>query len=233
MTEKQRPNPDAPSPAAPSACTPSACTDVPPEGVDSTRRRLTGAALVGSGVMMTLVGHPVLAGGGGANRCTRSAILSGNLSQHQSAVQCGCSPGYWGQHPDVWGGLTDNLYLPHMPFNGVFGRDVFKDGATLGQVAQQSLKLELLAYPGGCSTKSYYGKIRNASFHAVAALLNAATFAWRYLPAYDTPAKVISAYQSAFDLAATDCGAALDSLKSEWDQYSRLYCGYDAHGRAP
>lgn len=202
------------------------------EQVDQGRRRFTGAGLAGSGVILTLVSHPVLGGSrGGGNQCTRSAILSGNLSHQQDNTQCGCSPGYWGQHPEVWGKLTDNLYLPGMVFNTVFGRNVFKNNATLGQVAQQSLKLDLMAIPGNCSNKKdYYSKVRNASFHAVAALLNAATFAWRYLPLYDTPQKVINAYQAAFDSAALDCGAALTQLKSEWDQYSRLYCGYDAHG---
>lgn len=203
----------------------------PHETVDHTRRRLTGAGLAGSGVLLTLVSHPVLGHGTGVgNQCTKSAILSGNLSQPQDNVQCGCSPGYWGQHPEVWGKLTDNLYLPSMLFNTVFGRNVFKNGATLGQVAVQSIKLELVSVPASCDKKDYYGKVRNASFHAVAALLNAATFAWRYLPQYDTPQKVINAYQAAFDLTPMDCGAALNSVKSEWDQYSRLYCGYDAHG---
>lgn len=199
--------------------------------VDQSRRRFTGAGLAGSGVILTLVSHPVLGGSrGGGNQCTRSAILSGNLSHQQDNTQCGCSPGYWGQHPEVWGKLTDNLYLPDMVFNTVFGRNVFKNNATLGQVAKQSLKLELVTIPANCNKQDYYSKVRNASFHAVAALLNAATFAWRYLPLYDTPQKVINAYQTAFDAAALDCGAALTQLKSEWDQYSRLYCGYDAHG---
>lgn len=198
--------------------------------VDETRRRLTGAGLAGSGVLLTLVSHPVLGRGLGGNQCTKSAILSGNLSNPQDNTQCGCSPGYWGQHPEVWSKLTDGQYLPGMLFNTVFARNVFKNGATLGQVAQQSLKLELVTIPAGCKPKDYYAKVRNASFHAVAALLNAATFAWRYLPLYDTPQKVINAYQTAFDQSFTDCGAALDNVKSAWDQYSRLYCGYDAHG---
>jgi hypothetical protein len=198
-----------------------------PGRVDESRRRFTRGGLAGSGVLLTLVSHPVL----GANQCTRSAILSGNLSQGQSPVQCGCSPGYWGQHPEVWGGLTDNLYLPQMVFNTVFGRNVFKNNATLGEVAQQSKKLDLASIPPACQNQTdYYGKVRNAAFHAVAALLNAATFAWRYLPQYDTPQKVIDAFQAAFDNAALDCGAALTQLKAEWDQYNSLYCGYDAHG---
>ncbi|MEO1767722.1 hypothetical protein [Thiobacter aerophilum] len=197
--------------------------------VDPSRRRFTGAGLAGSGIILTLVSHPVL-GHSGGNQCTRSAILSGNLSNQQGDTQCGCSPGYWGQHPEIWGKLTDDLYLPSMVFNTVFGRNVFNNNATLGEVAQQSHNLDLVSIPNTCNMQGYYAKVRNASFHAVAALLNAATFAWRYLPLYDTPQKVINAYQAAFDAATRDCGAALDQLKSEWDQYSRLYCGYDAHG---
>jgi len=204
-------------------------------GVDQTRRRLTGA-VVGSGVILTLKSHPVLAGGGsyggGTNECTKSSILSGNLSKPDSGAQCGCSPGYWGQHPGVWGGLTENLYLPNMVFNTVFGRTVFNNGATLGQVAIESLRLGLVTIPSDCNRNSYYSNVRNASFHAVAALLNSATFAWRFLPLYDTPAKVITAYQAAFDnsLMNDNCGSALNELKNQWDKYSNLYCGYAAQG---
>lgn len=203
--------------------------------VDQTRRRLTGAGLAGSGVLLTLASHPVLGGTytTGGNQCTKSAILSGNLSHQQDTTQCGCSPGYWGQHPEVWANLTDNLYLPNMLFNAVFGRTVFVTTTTLLQVAQQSISPPLgFPTPNGCKQNgnNFYNNIRVASFQAVAALLNAATFAWRYLPLYDTPQKVINAYQAAFDTAAMDCGSALNQLKTQWDQYNNLYCGYDAHG---
>jgi len=202
------------------------------QSVDQTRRRLTGAGLAGSGVLLTLVSHPVLGNSYGGNQCTKSAILSGNLSKQQDNVQCGCSPGYWGQHPEVWDRLTDHLYLPHMEFNAVFGRTVFQAGTTLLTVAIESEKPPLaFAKPNGCNN-GFYKKIRVASFHAVAALLNSATFAWRFLPLYDTPAKVIAAYQLAFDnsLMPHNCGSALEQVKDQWDQYSNLYCGYDAFG---
>jgi hypothetical protein len=89
--------------------------------VDETRRRLTGAGLAGSGVLLTLVSHPVLGRGLGGNQCTKSAILSGNLSNPQDNTQCGCSPGYWGHHPEVWSKLTDGQYLPGMLFNAAHG----------------------------------------------------------------------------------------------------------------
>jgi hypothetical protein len=118
-----------------------------------------------------------------------------------------------------------------MVFNTVFGRNVFKNNATLGEVAQQSQKLDLASIPPRLRGKELLRECPQRRLHAVAALLNAATFAWRYLPhQYDTPQKVINAFQAAFDNAALDCGAALTQLKTEWDQYNSLYCGYDAHG---
>lgn len=210
-------------------------------GVDQTRRRLTGAA-VGSGVILTLKSHPVLAGGsygggGGTNECTKSAILSGNLSKPDSGVQCGCSPGYWGQHPEVWDKLTDHRYLPSMKFNYVFGCKVFKDSTTLLDVAVQSNQCSTVLQSSECCAKNSSGngfssKVQTCSFHAVAGICNAATFAWRYLPSYDTPEKIIAAYKNAYTAAKNykDCAAAFEQLKTDLDKYNNLYCGYDAHG---
>lgn len=212
----------------------------PEPGVDQTRRRLTGAA-IGSGVILTLKSHPVLAGGsyggGATNECTKSAILSGNLSKPDSGVQCGCSPGYWGQHPDVWDKLTDHRFLPHMKFNDVFGCKVFKDSTTLLDVALRNNQCDPILKSADCCSKQNSGagfpsKVQTSSFHAVAAICNAATFAWRYLPSYDTPEKIIAAYKNAYTAAKTykDCAAAFEQLKNDLDKYNNLYCGYDAHG---
>jgi hypothetical protein len=207
-------------------------------GVDQTRRRLTGAA-VGSGVILTLKSHPVLAGGsyGATNECTRSAILSGNLSNQQSSVQCGCSPGYWGQHPEVWDKLTDHRCLPHMKFNDVFGCKSFKDSTTLLDVALMNSQCATVLKTSDCcsghiSGGGFSSKVQTCSFHAVAAVCNAATFAWRYLPSYDTPEKIITAYKNAYTAAKyyKDCGSAFEQLKTDLDKYNNLYCGYDAHG---
>ena len=209
-------------------------------GVDQTRRRLAGAA-VGSGVILTLKSHPVLAGGGtyggGTNECTKSALLSGNLSNHQSNVQCGCSPGYWGQHPLVWDKLTDHRFLPSMKFNYVFGCQVFKDSTTLLDVAVQNNQCSTVLQSSDCCNRNnpssgFSSKAQTCSFHAVAAICNAATFAWRYLPSYDTPEKIITSYKNAYTAAKSykDCASAFEQLKTNLDQYNTLYCGYNASG---
>lgn len=66
-------------------------------GVDQTRRRLTGAGLAGSGVLLTLASRPVLAQGGIC--LAPSGFQSGNLSRpNQGNTPCaGRTPGYWGQ----------------------------------------------------------------------------------------------------------------------------------------
>ena len=70
------------------------------QGVDQTRRRLTGAALAGSGVLLTLASGPVLANGA----ClSPSGFQSGNLSR-PNRVNLPCSgrtPGYWGQKNSI------------------------------------------------------------------------------------------------------------------------------------
>jgi hypothetical protein len=212
-------------------------------GVDLTRRRLTGAGLAGSGVLLTLVSHPVLGGGystgggGVGNQCTKSAIMSGNLSTQGTPVQCGCSPGYWGQHPQVWDALTEHRYLPSMKFNDVFGCKVFKDSTTLLDVALQNNQCTPVLKSSDCcsghhASNGFNSKVQTCSFHAVAAICNAATFAWRYLPSYDTPEKIITAYQNAYTAAKTyrDCASGFEQMKTELDKYNTLYCGYDAHG---
>ena len=66
-------------------------------GVDQTRRRLTGAGLAGSGVLLTLASRPVLAQGGIC--LSPSGFQSGNLSRpNQGNTPCaGRTPGYWGE----------------------------------------------------------------------------------------------------------------------------------------
>ena len=70
-------------------------------GVDQTRRRLTGAGLAGSGVLLTLASRPVLAQGGFC--LSPSGFQSGNLSRpSQGNVACtGRTPGYWGEKNSI------------------------------------------------------------------------------------------------------------------------------------
>lgn len=70
------------------------------QGVDQTRRRLTGAGLAGSGVLLTLVSRPVLAN----SVClSPSGFQSGNLSRPQQGfTPCGGrTPGYWGEKNSI------------------------------------------------------------------------------------------------------------------------------------
>jgi len=214
-------------------------------GVDQTRRRLAGAA-VGSGVILTLKSHPVLAGGGsyggGTNECTKSALLSGNLSNHQSNVQCGCSPGYWGRHQDLWNKLTEGNCLHTDSFNQKFGCYVYSDDTTCGKVSQRDTSCTSYSgsssYSGGssytmsnssssCDTTNKDSKIRTCAFQSVAALCNAYTFAWRF-PL--TPDQVKLKFKTAFEYSQNDCGDACATLTDELDKYNNLYCGYDRHG---
>lgn len=212
-------------------------------GVDQTRRRLTGAA-VGSGVILTLKSHPVLAGGsygGGTNECTKSALLSGNLSNHQNNVQCGCSPGYWGQHKDLWNKLTEGQCLPRDNFNNKFNCKVYSEDTTCGDVSERSTTCKSYSgsgsYSGGssyshggsssCNTTDKDSKIRTCAFHSVAALCNAYTFSWRF-PL--TPEQVKLKFKTAFESSKYDCGRACQNLTDELDKYNNQYCGYDAKG---
>jgi len=90
----------------------------------------------------------------------------------------GCTPGYWKQehHFDSWVGFD-----PDDSFEDVFGRDVPGD-PTLVEALQQ----------GG-------GGLTALMRHAVAALLNASSPDVDPVPAFDTTAEVIAAFQAAFD----------------------------------
>lgn len=69
-------------------------------GINQTRRRLGGAALAGSGVLLTLASRPVLANG----LClSPSGFQSGNLSRsNQGNLPCnGRTPGYWGEKNSI------------------------------------------------------------------------------------------------------------------------------------
>ena len=90
----------------------------------------------------------------------------------------GCTPGYWKQehHFDSWVGFD-----PDDSFEDVFGRDVPGD-PTLVEALRQ----------GG-------GGLTALMRHAVAALLNASSPDVDPVPAFDTTAEVIAAFQAAFD----------------------------------
>lgn len=151
------------------------------DAVDSSRRKLTGAAL-GATAVFTLASRPVW-----ANQCSISGMMSGNLSAPKVTCE-GCTPGYWMQcqHLDSWGPTgfkTTDL------FNTVFGVTQYINP----QTNQPYTLLQVLGLQGNgnckpdavqpnCSLKPHGNAIGitggdpisvNLGFHAVAALLNA------------------------------------------------------------
>lgn len=69
--------------------------------IDKGRRRLSKAALA-TPVIASLAARPAMA-------CSVSGFLSGNTSPRHNPYTCagnGCTPGYWKNHPAVWGLVT-------------------------------------------------------------------------------------------------------------------------------
>jgi cysteine-rich repeat protein len=109
----------------------------------------------------------------------------------------GCTPGYWRQthHYDAWAATG---YSPATLFVTAFGVDAFP-GRTLGDVVSD---------PGGSA-------LNQLGFHAVAALLNAAS------PDVDydrTPAQVVAAFQAAY--ASGD----YETAKDYFEEFNEQEC---------
>lgn len=158
------------------------------------RRRLGKLGATGAVVMLSVPSRSAVAGWG---TCTGSELASGNLSRAGTANPCGCSPGYWWNNNGMPKWQTANTWktpapLPTAMFNQVFGRQFFNPDVPLSACG-----------PGTNHTRNspYSGNgFKNVAMHAVAALLNAAYFGSRYpVPTMQTPAAVISAFQTAFD----------------------------------
>lgn len=96
------------------------------EVVNTSRRRLTSAALAGPVILGTLVSKQAL--GGVPYHCTISGQISGTSSvRPQEAVVCsslGRSPGFWKNHWTCWGidGTVNGVTVrgPFRPFNAIF-----------------------------------------------------------------------------------------------------------------
>lgn len=97
------------------------------EVVNTSRRRLTSAALAGPVILGTLVSKQAL--GGVPYHCTISGQISGTGSMRpQEAVVCnslGRSPGFWKNHWSCWGidGEVNGVTVPgpFRPFSAIFG----------------------------------------------------------------------------------------------------------------
>lgn len=193
---------------------------------DPTRRRFTVAGIAGAGVLMSLSSRSAL--GSGFGQCGSESV-SAAMSRHGEEALCGCSPGFWWRSPHgliKWGdpGIIPVIYGPDRSFNQVFGRDLFavshdRKLRELGPGADKIVPAQLTeTYKkvGSCSN------LEAVLFHAIAALLNASFYGSRYPSPYNTPAAVISAFQQALDLDASDtntkCGN-LNSFKSAVDVY--------------
>lgn len=97
------------------------------EVVNTSRRKLTSAALAGPVILGTLVSKQAL--GGVPYHCTISGQISGTGSvRPQEAVVCnslGRSPGFWKNHWSCWGidGTVNGITVPgpFRPFSAIFG----------------------------------------------------------------------------------------------------------------
>ena len=129
----------------------------------------------------------------------------GNLGPLDLQEGQGCSPGYWKQthHFDSW----PVSYGPGDLFEVVFNRDVLGD-------ASPTLVEALRLKKGGLNAL-----IR----HATAALLNAASPGVDPDPAFDTPAEVIAAFQTAFDSGDP---TQIEILKDLLDDSNNLGCPF-------
>lgn len=186
-----------------------------PGDVDASRRRFAKAGLAGSGVILSISSRSAL---GGWGTCTGSEMMSGNMSRQGTPNPCGCSPGYWGNHIPEWSklitqGLINTAYNPDADFDTVFSLGapgMFNPDAKLRDVAQRGNHLTVVL-SSACDPKNnknnsdFLDSARTATFHAVAALLNASVYGARYPSIYHTPSAVISAFNSAANTAYSTC----------------------------
>lgn len=142
----------------------------PELNIDETRRRLAKVGIASVPVVLTLTSRPVW-----GSSCTISGMLSGNLSNPQEETCEGCTPGYWGQHPNNWpapyepGTCAQGTSGQHCKFNdynsdGTLFHDVFA-GDLYG-----SLTMMQVIHLAGTDDQYQLGA------HAVAALMNATMF---------------------------------------------------------
>lgn len=202
--------------------------------VSESRRRFSKAGLASSGIILTVSSRSAL---GGWGTCTRSEMLSGNLSRAGTPNPCGCSPGYWFNNNGtaMWDSLVSEgvisaQYGRSQSFNTTFGVTFFAPDVQLGQVTPKDKNKFPLASP--CKNGEGVG---TAAFHAVAALLNASVYGTMYPSIYHTPSSVINAFQSAANTfkSSTGCkdNSQLTAFKSAVDKYdsSQTWCFGSQH----
>ena len=163
--------------------------DSPP---DEGRRRFAKAGAAGLPVMLTLASRPVW-----AHRCTISGMISGNDSSPGELPCEGCTPGYWGQHPEKWpgpytaGGCKQGWNGNHCASNdyddtGTKFKQVFTGDTRFGE----DLTMMQVIHLGGNEDPYQLGA------HAVAALLNAAKAMGGDMNFGYTPGDIIDLYNA-------------------------------------
>jgi len=142
-------------------------------GADLSRRRFSKTGLLAAPAIYTLASKPAF-----GNHCSISGHLSGNLSQPNDHVCGGCTPGYWGQHPETWPSLSIDAYHPGSCTDGMAGKhckfNSYNNDGTMfhdfnygfgGSLYQDESMMRVIHMAG--NEDSY-----QLGAHAVAALLN-------------------------------------------------------------
>jgi hypothetical protein len=121
-----------------------------------TRRRFIKKAIATAPVILTVTAGPVWAK---ARNCTRSGLISGNLSQVSDPRPCGgCTPGYWKNHLGNWPNSYDeNSTWEEAMF--CLNENYFPANTTLVEVLDNVFK-----FPASI--------VEQFAFHSVAALFN-------------------------------------------------------------
>ncbi|MDP2901863.1 MAG: hypothetical protein Q8N96_01965 [Methylovulum sp.] len=179
--------------------------DNPDSVVNKSRRKISKAGL-GIPILLSLPGKALWAGS-----CGYSGLLSGNLSGPDSPRNCakgsGMSPGYWRNNEGIrhW----PSAYPITTKFNDVFtGRHIKISTDSLSWDIPDPLLLEALnahergvfalsTYSGSVSQYTGNTDLKYQVWHAICALLNAASFPhFGYPSASFTTAGVIADFQS-------------------------------------
>ncbi|MDP1681257.1 MAG: hypothetical protein Q8L39_05730 [Burkholderiales bacterium] len=163
---------------------------IEPTQVDESRRRFTKAGFAGSGIILTVASQPVW-----GNHCSVSGMMSGNTSVPHQVPCGGCTPGYWKANAIKRGAASWVGYQPGDSFNAVFG---VGDYIRVCDNHPFTL-LEVMQMQGNDDPRC-----PRVGGHAVAALLNAASFPEAYGYTASNIIQMFSNY--------SDCGAFKDML---------------------
>ena len=178
-------------------------TSKPPQ-VDESRRRFTKAGFAGSGIILTVASQPVW-----GNHCSISGMMSGNTSVPNQVKCGGCTPGYWKANAIKRGASNWRGYRPGDSFNATFRVGDYIRGCD----NHPYTLLEVMQLQG-----KHDPRCPRVGGHAVAALLNAASFPEAY--GY-SPSDIIRMFSS-----YTDCEAfknSLDALNNRGCPLSNAY----------